>query len=69
MKFNSDVFKRKAKCFRTSWSDNHYLTYDEPRRVFIEHLGNKCKVWYWETSKEMQNAITDLNADDWRYIE
>lgn len=67
MKFNSEVFKRKTKCFRASWSLNHFLTFDG--KNFIEHVGKFQKVWYWETSKEFEKAVEDLTANDWRYIE
>lgn len=68
MKFNSEIFSRKKKCFRKSWSINHYLTYDAEKDNFIEHLGKSAKVWYWETSKEFERAVQDLTADDWEYI-
>jgi len=67
MKFNSDIFARKEKCFRRSWEKNHFLTYDGEN--FIEHLGKKAKVWYWQTAKEFESAVQDLTANDWSYIE
>jgi hypothetical protein len=67
MKFSSEIFSRKAKCFRASWGLNHFLTYDGEN--FIEHLGKSEKIWCWQTSKEIEKAVEDLTADDWRYIE
>jgi hypothetical protein len=64
MKFNSEIFKRQSKCFRASWGKDHYLTYDGEN--FIEHKGNKSHVWYWE---HFNNAINDIMAEDWGYIE
>lgn len=64
MKFNSEMFKRQSKCFRASWEDNHFLTYDGEN--FIEHVGEKSRVWFWENAEQ---ARQDLTAADWRYID
>jgi hypothetical protein len=67
MKFNSEVFKRKAKCFRSAWQDDHFLTYDGEN--FVKHVGNVTCIWYWDSAEDFQKAIEDLLAEDWRYIE
>jgi len=64
MKFNSEIFKRQSRCFRASWTKDHYLTYDGEN--YIEHCSNVSKVWYWD---KMEDAIKDLTADDWQYVE
>jgi hypothetical protein len=64
MQFNSLVFCRKKKCFRSSWKDGHFLTYDGEN--FIEHVGEKSRVWFWESAEQ---ARQDLTAADWRYID
>lgn len=64
MKFNSEIFKRQSRCFRASWKDGHFLTYDG--ETFIEHVGEKSRVWFWENAEQAQQ---DLTAADWRYID
>ena len=65
MRFNSAIFSRTSKCFRRSWNNDHYLTYDGEN--FIEHVGAQSHVWYWQSAKDFENAVEDLNALDWSY--
>ena len=68
MQFNSEIFKRKNKCFRLEWQNGRYLTHDGEN--FIEHNdGQEPKIWYWDSAEEMQSAIHDLTSDDWCYID
>ena len=69
MRFDSEIFSRKLKVFRNIWSENHFLTYDKDSRQFMEHIGKKVRIWYWQTSDEFNQAVIDLNAGDWRYVE
>lgn len=64
MKFNSEIFKQHDKCFRLSWEKDHFLTYDGEN--FIEHFNGMWRIWYWD-DEDFENAIIDLNAEDWRY--
>lgn len=67
LKFNLEIFRKKSKCFRRSWSANHYLTYDGEN--FIEHIGNSSHVWYWQSSDDFETAVEDLTALDWSYVQ
>jgi hypothetical protein len=66
MKFNSEVFCRKNKCFRESWPSDQYLTFDGEN--FVEHKNGMSMIWYWQTADEFSIAVKDITAEDWGYI-
>ncbi len=68
MFFDTSLFKRKARCFRAKWSENHFISYNERRKLFMEHNEDSERIWYWESSEEFAHAVEDLTASDWRYV-
>ena len=72
MHFDSELFKRKTKCFRMCWSERHFLTFDKNRELFIEHANGDDEryvhPWYWDTPADFEKACEDLSADDWGYV-
>ena len=67
LRFNSNTFCRKSRCFRRSWDTEHYLTYDGEN--FIEHKRNcAAHIWYWQTTDDFAQAVQDLTATDWSYV-
>ena len=68
MFFDSELFKRKAKCFRRRWNERHYVTYDKERSLFMENCGDNTHIWYWDDANDYHRAVTDLTADDWEYV-
>lgn len=67
MNFDMELIKLSKWAFRNSWSENHYLTYDQDREEIMEVVDIDKHVWYWTTPDEFEQACNDIWACDWQY--